>query len=73
VIHFNDGYDPKGALEDRRFGDALTGMHTYADSLFFVNRPSVPTDGLDIIDLAKPFSPSWASTSDMDGRVRLGV
>ena len=31
---------------------ALTGMHTYADSLFFVNRPGVPTDGLDIVDLA---------------------
>ena len=54
MIHFNDGYDPKGAMARTEvFGrSALTGMHTYDDSLFFVNRPGVPTDGLDIVDLA---------------------
>src|SRR5204863_27841 len=54
VVHSADGYDPKGALAKRElFGrSALTGMHTYADSLFFVNRPGVPADGLDIVDLA---------------------
>ena len=54
MIHFNDGYDPKGALAKTEvFGrSALTGMHTYADSLFFVNRAGVPTDDLDIVDLA---------------------
>ena len=75
VIHFNDGYDPKGALgRTEVFGrSALTGMHTYADALFYVNRAGVPTDGLDIVDLAPTMlallglEPSVA----MDGRVRL--
>ena len=59
VLHFNDGYDPKGALARTEvFGrSALTGMHTYDDSLFFVNRPGVPTDELDIIDLAPTILP----------------
>jgi len=74
VIHFNDGYDPKGALSKTEvFGrSALTGMHTYADSLFFVNRPGVPTDGLDIIDLAPPFSPSSASMCRVTWTVACG-
>jgi predicted AlkP superfamily phosphohydrolase/phosphomutase len=77
VIHFNDGYDPKGALSKTDvFGrSALTGMHTYADSLFFVNRPDVPVDGLDIIDLAPTILAllDVDVPSDMDGRVRLAV
>jgi predicted AlkP superfamily phosphohydrolase/phosphomutase len=77
VIHFNDGYDPKGALSKTEvFGrSALTGMHTYADSLFFVNRPGVPTDGLDIIDLAPTILALLGVDvpSDMDGRVRVGA
>jgi predicted AlkP superfamily phosphohydrolase/phosphomutase len=75
VIHFNDGYDPKGALAKvETFGrSALTGMHTYADSLFFVNRPGVPTDDLDIMDLAPTILRllGVAPPADMDGRVRL--
>jgi len=75
VIHFNDGYDPKGALSKTEvFGrSALTGMHTYADSLFFVNRPGVPTDDLDIIDLAPTILALLGvePPADMDGRVRL--
>jgi predicted AlkP superfamily phosphohydrolase/phosphomutase len=75
VIHFNDGYDPKGALaKTETFGrSALTGMHTYADSLFFVNRPGVPTDDLDIVDLAPTILTLLGvePPADMDGRVRL--
>lgn len=75
VVHFNDGYDPKGALSKTEvFGrSALTGMHTYADSLFFVNRPGVPTEELDIIDLAPTILTLLGiePPGDMDGRVRL--
>jgi bisphosphoglycerate-independent phosphoglycerate mutase (AlkP superfamily) len=48
-------------------------MHTYADSLFFVNRAGVPTDDLDIVDLAPTILRLLGVTppSDMDGRVRL--
>lgn len=75
VVHFNDGYDPKGALSKTDvFGrSVLTGMHTYADSLFFLNRPGVPTDGLDIVDLAPTILALLGvdPPGDMDGRVRL--
>jgi predicted AlkP superfamily phosphohydrolase/phosphomutase len=75
VVHFNPGYDPKGALARREvFGrSALTGMHTYDDSLFFLNRPAVPTDGLDIVDLAPTILTLMGldPPPDMDGRVRL--
>jgi predicted AlkP superfamily phosphohydrolase/phosphomutase len=75
VVHFNDGYDPKGAMARTEvFGrSALTGMHTYADSLFLLNRPGVPTDGLDIVDLAPTILALLGidPPADMDGRVRL--
>jgi predicted AlkP superfamily phosphohydrolase/phosphomutase len=75
VIHFNDGYDPKGAMaRPEVFGrGALTGMHTYADSLFFLNRPGVPVDGLDIVDLAPTILTLLGidPPPDMDGQVRL--
>jgi predicted AlkP superfamily phosphohydrolase/phosphomutase len=75
VVHFNPGYDPKGAFgRTEVFGrSALTGMHTYDDSLFFVNRPAVPTDGLDIVDLAPTILTLMGldPPPDMDGRVRL--
>src|SRR5262249_7621740 len=76
VIHFNDGYDPKGALaRTDLFGrSALTGMPTYADSLFFLNRPGVPTNGLDIVDLAPTILTLLGidPPEGMDGRVRVG-
>jgi len=75
VVHFHDGYDPKGALaRNEVFGrSALTGMHTYADSLFFTNQPAVATDGLDIMDLAPTILTLMGLTppADMDGRVRV--
>jgi predicted AlkP superfamily phosphohydrolase/phosphomutase len=75
VLHFSDGYDPKGALSrSELFGrSALTGMHTYADSLFLCDRPGVPTDGLDIVDLAPTVLALLGvdPPAAMDGRVRL--
>jgi len=77
VAHFVPGYDPKGALvRSEVFGrSALTGMHTFDDSLFFVNRPGVPTDDLDIVDLAPTILTLLGidPPSDMDGRVRLSA
>ena len=74
VLHFNDGYDPKGAMgRTEVFGrSALTGMHTYADSLFLASAPGVPTDDLDIVDLAPTLLRMLGVTppADMDGRVR---
>jgi predicted AlkP superfamily phosphohydrolase/phosphomutase len=75
VMHFTDGYDPKGAMARTEvFGrSALTGMHTYADSLFYVNRPGVPTEDLDIVDLAPTILAllGLEVPADMDGQVRL--
>jgi predicted AlkP superfamily phosphohydrolase/phosphomutase len=75
VVHFVDGYDPKGALAKTEvFGrSVLTGMHTYPDSLFFVNRPGVPTDDLDIVDLAPTILALLGvePPPDLDGRPRL--
>jgi predicted AlkP superfamily phosphohydrolase/phosphomutase len=75
VVHFADGYDPKGALSKTEvFGrSALTGMHTYADALFVADRPDVPVDGLDIVDLAPTILALLGvePPAAMDGRVRL--
>jgi predicted AlkP superfamily phosphohydrolase/phosphomutase len=75
VLDFTEGYDPKGALgKTEPFGrSVLTGMHTYADALFCVNRPGVPTDGLDIVDLAPTVLSllGLEPPAEMDGRVRL--
>ena len=77
VLDFNDGYDPKGALARTDvFGrSALTGMHTYADALFFVNRAGVEIGGLDILDLAPTILTLLGVDvpSDMDGRVRVST
>jgi predicted AlkP superfamily phosphohydrolase/phosphomutase len=74
VIHFNDGYDPKGALSQTEvFGrSALTGMHTYADSLFFVNRPAFRRTGSTSSTSRRPFSPSSASTCRVTWTVACG-
>jgi len=48
-------------------------MHTYADSLFYVNRRDVPADGLDIVDLAPTILALLGvpPPADMDGRLRV--
>ena len=75
VVHFADGYDPKGALSRTEvFGrSALTGMHTYADSLFVADRPGVPVDDLDIVDLAPTILTLLGvdPPAAMDGRARM--
>ena len=72
VLHFHDGFDIKGAVaRDDLFGrSALTGMHTYDDALFYVNRPGFPTAGLDITDLAPTILALLGVAPDepMDGR-----
>jgi predicted AlkP superfamily phosphohydrolase/phosphomutase len=74
VLDFADGYDPKGALTRTEvFGrSVLTGMHTFADALFFVNRQGVPTDGLEIVDLAPTILTllGLEPPAAMDGRIR---
>jgi predicted AlkP superfamily phosphohydrolase/phosphomutase len=75
VVHFAPGYDPKGALAKADvFGrSALTGMHTYDDALFFVNRRGVATEDLDIVDLAPTILTLLGiePPAGMDGRVRV--
>jgi predicted AlkP superfamily phosphohydrolase/phosphomutase len=75
VLHFNDGYDPKGAFgRTDVFGrSALTGMHTFPDALFVASRAGIPTDGLDIVDLAPTVLTLLGvePPADMDGRVRI--
>jgi bisphosphoglycerate-independent phosphoglycerate mutase (AlkP superfamily) len=74
-VHFAPGYDPKGALAKADvFGrSALTGMHTYDDALFFVNRRGVATEDLDIVDLAPTILTLLGiePPAGMDGRVRV--
>jgi predicted AlkP superfamily phosphohydrolase/phosphomutase len=54
VLHFHPGFDIKGAMgKTSLFGRSpLTGMHTYDDSLFFVNRRGVSVPELSILHLA---------------------
>ncbi len=72
VLHFHDGFDIKGAVarEDLFGRSALTGMHTYDDALFYVNRSGFPTSGLDITDLAPTILALLGVAPDepMDGR-----
>ena len=67
----------KGALAKAEiFGrSALTGMHTWDDALFVASQQGIPTDGLDIVDLAPTILTLLGvePPSDMDGRVRAGV
>jgi predicted AlkP superfamily phosphohydrolase/phosphomutase len=74
VLHFHDGFDIKGAVaRDEMFGrSALTGMHTYDDALFYVNRPRFPVGDLAITDLAPTILASLEISPDepMDGHVR---
>lgn len=75
VIEPRDGFDVKGSVgRDALFGrSALTGMHTYDDALFCVNRPNVPCEGLTLADLAPTFLAllDCPALAPMDGRVRL--
>lgn len=54
VLHFNDGFDIKGAVaRPEVFGRSqLTGMHTYDDSLLLVNRRGLDLRDAAITDLA---------------------
>jgi len=74
VLHFHDGFDIKGAVaRDEMFGrSALTGMHTYDDALFYVNRARFPVGDLAITDLAPTILALLGVGPDepMDGRVR---
>ena len=73
VLHFHDGFDIKGAVaRDELFGrSALTGMHTYDDSLLYVNRPGFPTRDVAITDLAPTILAMLGArpSQPMDGRV----
>ena len=72
VLHFHDGFDIKGAVaREELFGrSALTGMHTYDDALFYVNRSGFRCDDLAITDLAPTMLSLLGVTPDvpMDGR-----
>jgi len=72
VLEGHGGFDVKGGIgRPDLFGrSALTGMHTYDDALFFVNRPDVAVTGLAITDLA-PTLLAWLGCrpiAPMDGR-----
>jgi predicted AlkP superfamily phosphohydrolase/phosphomutase len=73
VLHCHDGFDLKGALgKTELFGrSALTGMHTYDDALFYVNRPGFPTADLALTDLAPTILGllDCPPLAPMDGRV----
>ncbi len=77
VLHFHDGFDIKGAItRTELFGrSALTGMHTYDDSLFYVNRPGFPTQDLAITDLAPTVLAllGCPPAAPMDGRALAGA
>jgi predicted AlkP superfamily phosphohydrolase/phosphomutase len=76
VAHGHDGFDLKGAFtRTELFGrSALTGMHTYDDALFCVNRPGIPTETLAITDLAPTIAAllGCRPATPMDGRVLVG-
>lgn len=76
VLEGHVGFDVKGGIgRPDPFGrSALTGMHTYDDALFFVNRPDVPVTNLAITDLA-PTMLAWLGcrpVAPMDGRALGG-
>jgi predicted AlkP superfamily phosphohydrolase/phosphomutase len=54
VLHFSPGFDIKGSMRAKElFGrSALTGMHTYDDSLFCASKPGLDLADLEIIDVA---------------------
>jgi predicted AlkP superfamily phosphohydrolase/phosphomutase len=77
VLQSHDGFDLKGGVgRTELFGrSALTGMHTYDDALFYVNRPDFPIDGIAITDLAPTVLAMLGCppVAPMDGRALAGV
>ncbi|MEB2284975.1 MAG: hypothetical protein B6D46_11905 [Polyangiaceae bacterium UTPRO1] len=77
VVEPRAGFDFKGSLGRRALFDRsqLTGMHTYDDALFSVNRPDVSTDALAVVDVA-PTLLAWLGCpplEPMDGRPRMAA
>ncbi len=74
VLHFNPGFDIKGSMRaDKLFGrSALTGMHTYDDSLFAASRAGMDLADLAITDVAPTLLEALAleGAAAMDGRAR---
>jgi predicted AlkP superfamily phosphohydrolase/phosphomutase len=74
VMHFGPGFDIKGSMRaDALFGrSALTGMHTYDDSLFAASRPGMDLADLAITDVAPTLLEALglAGAGEMDGRPR---
>ena len=77
VLHFSPGFDIKGSMRaSSLFGrTALTGMHTFDDSLFCVSKPGLSLDGMDIIDVAPTIlgALGLAGAASMDGEDRWSV
>jgi predicted AlkP superfamily phosphohydrolase/phosphomutase len=77
VVEGTPGFDPKATLGNPElFGrSALTGMHTYDDALFAVNRPGLATDRLAITDVAPTLLGllGCAAPTPLDGRVLAGA
>ncbi len=74
VLHFNPGFDIKGSLRATDlFGrSALTGMHTFDDSLFCASTAGLDLEGLDITDVAPTAlgALGLAGAASMDGTDR---
>jgi predicted AlkP superfamily phosphohydrolase/phosphomutase len=77
VVEGAPGFDPKATLgRTELFGrSALTGMHTYDDALFAVNRPGFPAGGIAITDVAPTLLAllDCAPDAPLDGRVLAGA
>lgn len=74
VLHFNPGFDIKGSMRaEALFGrSALTGMHTYDDSLFVGSRAGMDLTDMAITDVAPTLLGALVleGGQGMDGRAR---